>query len=659
MQFDKRGSRWIVLGGLILWSAVATARADEPVPPPAQTPVAIVVSGRTSTLKSITIRKVSQAIPETFSGQRVKNTEGFTWYVSRHYALKTNHDEAQARHYLTLLELAFPHYVELFGRELPDLDRKRMAIIYAKDRKSLEAALKSDGISWNFNGGGITYEGYNAAYQFPSGGLQYHLRYILLHECTHLYQVCLTGTFSHLPGWWVEGVADTLANHVWDEAAQRLTVNVVDKPTINNFYDDGLRRFQREPFTPSAANPRDAKSKALGGRDVGFLLVTYFNTDVERSLKLRIWRDELLRLKLGGAYHEGSHRLLDTLFGSWAKLDEDFTRWARARRSSFHYVEWGWEQDGDTLMSYGFPNKGTYSQTDLLHPPGEKPVHDPLVMDYPRRAEAPALVGPVRRGIDEPSIGCVLGFRKNPGTGQAGLGFGVEERSSWRVLVDGDKRLIVDGADLGAGKQETPLPEALRKAIAVNGHQVGLTVKIGKDAIEVMVRAGKSGAMSEIKTRIAVTKQQRERVMAKPMTLLSRGGLHFVTPYIDVPLHAEPDLSAPAPPNRWRNPGDRQLYAVYRSAWRLGDRAPASLIALRTKMLAAATASAKQQAQALDAFSASLPQVLTDIRNSGAAEEGVTDALNWLGTFRAGEPTELEKLKQGLQGPRCLSALLQ
>src|SRR5580700_9011134 len=204
MKLRIGGLGQYLLGGVILGSLFTAARADVSVPPPSETPVEIVVSGRTSTLKKITIRNVGQNIPETFSGKRVKNTEGFTWYVSRHYALKTNLGDERARHYLTLLELAFPHYVELFGRELPS--RKRMAVIYANDRKSLEAALKSDGISWNFNGGGITYEGFNAAYQYPSGSLQYHLRYILLHECTHLYQLCLSGSLGHLPGWWVEGI---------------------------------------------------------------------------------------------------------------------------------------------------------------------------------------------------------------------------------------------------------------------------------------------------------------------------------------------------------------------------------------------------------------------------------------------------------------------
>jgi hypothetical protein len=425
-----------------------------------------------------------------------------------------------------------------------------------------------------------------------------------------------------------------LANHVWDSATKSLTVNVVDKPTINNFYDEGLRRFQREPFTFSDVNPRAPNSKIVGGRDVNFLLVSFFNTDVERLMKFRIWRDELIRHKLGGAYHELSNRLLDDLFGGQAKLDAEFTLWARERRSSFHYVEWGWEQDGESLMSYGFPNSGTYSQTDLLYSPGEKPIHDEFVMDYPRRPALPALVGPVHRGIDEPTIGCVLGFRKNPGAGMAGMGLGVQERTHLRVMVDGEKQLIVDGSDLGAAKQEFALPDAVVKAIAANDHEVGLTIKIAKEAIEVIVRGGKPNRIREFKTRVPVTGQQRERLLTKPMTLLSRGGLHFVTPYIDVPVVPEPDLSAPAPPNRWRNVGDKALYAVYRSAWRLGSRAPGSLTRLRTEMLAAAAASPEQQKKALDAFSASLPKLLTDVRDCSAAATAITDAQTWLNKAR-------------------------
>jgi hypothetical protein len=617
-------------------ASVATAcRADEPVPPPAETPAEIVVSGRTSTLKNVVVRKVGLTIPLTYSGDKVKNTPGYTWYVSRHYALKTDLSDEQARHYLTLLELAFPHYVELFGRELPDLDRKRMAVVYAKSKESLAEALKSDGISWNFNGGGITYEGYNAGYQYPSGSLQYHLRYILLHECAHLYQICLTGTISNVPNWYVEGVADTLANHVWEEAARRLTVNVVDKATVNNYWDEGLRRMRSRPFTVGGANPRGPKGKAVGGRDVGFLLVTFFSTDLERWMKFRLWRDELLRLDLRGTYHERSFRLLGDLFGGWPKLDADFKNWVRQRRASFHYVEWGWEQDGETLMSYGFPNTGSHSQTDLLHPPGETPTDDSLVMDFPRRAgDPPPLVARVGRGTETPTVGCVLGFQKNPTAGQAGLGFGVIDRKCLRVMIDAKEGLIIDGSDLGAGKQATALPVPVRQATAAGGYQLGLSVRIGETSVDALVRAGKSGKLASFKASLPINPEQRERLLDKPMAVLSKGGLHFITPYIDVPAPPPPDLKSPAPPNRWRLAFERELFAVYRSAWRLGDRAPKSLLALRDELLAAATESPESRQEALADFNSALPQVLKDVRTCGAAAALANDVSSQLKSLR-------------------------
>jgi hypothetical protein len=104
---------WILLGGLLLGSFVTASWAGETVPPPAQTPVDLLISGRTSTLKSITIRKVGQMIPETFSGMRVKNTEGFTWYVSRHYALKTNPTEEKDKE-CALMAIRIPR---LFSRK--------------------------------------------------------------------------------------------------------------------------------------------------------------------------------------------------------------------------------------------------------------------------------------------------------------------------------------------------------------------------------------------------------------------------------------------------------------------------------------------------------------------------------------------------------------
>ena len=192
--------------------------------------------------------------------------------------------------------------------------------MYAKDKQTLAQALASDGRSWDFRGGGITFDECSATYQYPSGGLQYHLRYIMLHEAAHLFQACLTGNLRSMPGWYTEGVADLLSHHVWEANRQRLTLNVLDKATDINWLDLALRRFGEKRFTAT-----DIARGNLRGRDVGFLLVAYFMTDVERSLKFRIYRDELFRLNLYNKYQERSDALIEDLFGSWADLDADFS----------------------------------------------------------------------------------------------------------------------------------------------------------------------------------------------------------------------------------------------------------------------------------------------------------------------------------------------
>src|SRR5262249_34828164 len=471
----------------------------------------------------------------------------------------------------------------MLGREPTGIEQKRMAIVYAKDKQTLAQALASDGYSWDFRGGGITFEGCSATYQYPSGGLQYHLRYILVHEATHLFQTCLAGNLSSMPGWYNEGIADLLSHHVWEADRQRLTVNVLDKATDINWLDRALRRFGEQRFTAA-----DIARGTLRDRDVGFLLVAYFMTDVEHSLKFRIYRDELFRLNLYNKYQERSDTLIEELFGSWAQLNADFTRWIAARRATFHPVEWGWEQDGGTLQSYGWPNKGTYSQIDVQITLRDKSSFDPLVLDYPATAPDTPLVGPVERGVAEPAVGCLISWRQTPGAGHAGLAFGVEDRSYLKILVDAGKTLILDGTDIGANRLVRSLPASIVKAIAANGHQVGLTVRMEKEALAVAVRAGGKKEIETFTSTLALATAQQERVLDRPMALLSRGGRHEMTPYLEIPRADIPDPSNPAPPGRWRNPGDPQLYAVYRAAWRLGSSAPPSLLALRHYMLAAA-----------------------------------------------------------------------
>ena len=630
----------------ILWAAWSAAAGAE-APPPDRMVADVVVSGRTSTVRNVETAACGNAIPKTFSGDSVKSTPGFSWYVSRHWALKTDYPQEKAAFYLALLEQAYPHYVELFGREIPGIGEKRLAVCYASRKQSLQEAMKSDGATWDFNGGGITLENWKCAYQYPSGTLDYHQRYIALHECTHLYQLCLLGSSYTVPGWYTEGIADGLANHVYETRARRLTVWVLDKATTRNYLDSGLAGLRQSATTAEMIH--DTKGNERG---LAFLLAHYLMDDPDRAQKLRIWRDEMFRQNLKDRNLSESSRMMVGLIGPWRKINEDFQAWTAGLRNTFHYAQWGWEQDGDLIWSYGFAEGGRMSETDINLAPKDTPAYNPFVMDYPLGAMSP-LVGPVARGTAEPTVGGLIDFSRTPGEGRAGLGLGViadggdtgssqplpdspkvksgvkvitihagraSENGYLALLVNEEKELVVEGAPLGVDRQVVPLPAALRSAIAAGGHTVGMTVRIAATGLEITLRARdpKAGQAEEFKHFVPLSADQRERVMSRPGAVLSRDGRHGVTPCFDDRRRPEPDLSVPAPPNRWRNPGDRQLAALYRAAWLLGEKSPPSLAALKDAMLAAVANGSEDQKAALARFRKDLAAVLGDIEHSGA-----------------------------------------
>jgi len=629
------------------------------VPPPSRTPARVVVSGRTSTLKSaddVKIVALGNDVPPTFSAPDVGNTPGFSWYVSQHYALKTDYKEEKARFYLRLLEMAYPHYVELFGAEPPGIHETRIAVVYASNEKQWNVAMESDSIDWRGGGGGVTILRNRVAYVYPSGTLDYHQRYILLHECTHAFQMCLTRTTYTTPGWFMEGIADSLGSHVYDSKRQQLTVNVLDKATTGNFLDQGLAALREKPLMP-----QEVHEKGGAGRGIGFLMIHFFNDDPDRQQKIRIWRDEMLRLaQHGETMKAAASRLLQELFGPWSQINADFRDWVRRLRSTFHYAEWGWEQDGDTLWAYGFATDGKLSQTDVSLIPKEKPVYDPLRMDYPAEEMSP-LVGPVERGVAEPSVGALISFIRCPGRGRAGIGLGLvpdpkSKCNCLKLLIEKGQELTLDGTDLGAAKKVVPIPSALREAMKANGHRLGLTARIGEKALDVTLRAGDpANGPAELKASLPIDAPQRERLLSNPGTILARDGWHEVTPYFDDRRRPEPDLLVPAPPNRWRNPGDKPLAALYKACWRLGERAPASLRALRDRLLAAVEQDAETRRAACAAFETSIPNVARDIRGCGApADLGLAAIADLLGLSLS-----LELAADSAPGHVRLTALLR
>ena len=594
---------------------------EQRIPEPAEMAADVFVSGHTSIGRNVEIISIGDHIPATFSHTRIRNTPGFSWYVSKHYALKTDYPENTAREFLLLLELAFPHYVALFGREIEELRYRRMGCIYGQTMESLERAMLSDDMHV-FGGGGITQEGFYCTYQRPSN--PYHSRYILIHECVHLYQYCLAGTTTNTTGAFIEGVADRLSSHVFDAARKQLTVNVLDRAPVHNFMEYGLNYLKE--------HSRLSFKKCHMGSDrgVNVLEMAYLQHTPEYAQKWRIYRDEMFRLSTPGTKKEVSGKLLLELYGSWSKLNAGFRQWLRSLgQSTFHMADWGFDQAGNALVSFGAPRhrKNAYSQMDINLAPGRPPKPDWHHCDYPAEPVS-SLVGPVRRGVRNPSVGCLIDLSPASGKGRAGLALGRDEFVHVALVVEDEKHLIIYGPGLGVRRTRVCIPRNMQESIRKHGWRVGLTATIGDKSLSVLLRAG-SKPMREFTASIPISKRLRRRLMTKPMAILGVGGRHHITPFVDDGRLTTGIPLSPAPANRWSYAADAELYRAYKACRRLGSRAPAALRSLRDKMLRSVGQPEAPCSKLVREFRAVLPGVVKRIH--GGSERNRLAVLDLAG----------------------------
>lgn len=580
--------------------------AQATIPLPAQTPAIVTVSGHTSTAVSIKTYKIGQEIPKTYAGNKIHNAPGFEFYVSQHYALQSNMGDAYSASLLEVAELAYPHWVDLIGAEPPDPDT-RMYMVYASTADLMKRVISNDtglGPPANY-GGGITIYANRSAYNYPSGSLQYHQRALMIHENLHMLQLVVYGTNG------LEDFTYSGEQSVYDPVKKQLTVMVFDKATINNWTDVGLSRLQQE--RPSFADFLPQAWQAGGGPAVAF--TQFMWTDPDRFLKWQIWRDE---------YYQGHIRansvvaVTESIFGSLDALNALWQAWLQARHYSFHYVDWGWEQEGNTLWSYGFPQHAAFSQTDIRYRPSQKAEYDPYRMDYPTQPMA-VLVGPVKRGTDSPVVGATIDFSRNHNNGIAGMGLGVVDSTYYAVMIQKEATLSVFSQDiadssLALPRKDLPLPTDLVEAAGANGHLYGLTLRIGPNSLSVTIRAGAPADLKAVTFEIPINAGQRERMRNGNMAVLARSKSHGITPYIDDARKPAPDFDRPAAANFWRFEGMDRLETLYKASWRLGDRTPASLQSLQSEMLRAVTADAEIQDKAITDYEKRVPEIVHDVQ---------------------------------------------
>jgi hypothetical protein len=634
----------------ILGLGLATAGCTT-VPPPAETPARVIVNGRTATAVDIRIVNVKQALPDTFSAPKVKSLPGYDWYVSQHFALRSQVDERQSRDYLTMAELAYPQYVWIFGAAPEGSDRKRIALSFSKNMDELRKATIADlgGAGWLGGGGGVTLNNNHVSYNYPGGGLQAHKRGLVMHENLHAFEMDLGG--NNTPVWFTEGITYALEQHVYDPVKTQLTVMVLDRAVGNNHTDSGLAYM--------GTNFVQAQELWLGKEGMGYkpnvyqLWMQFLWSDVDRQMRQRVWLHERMARDPSTSEDGFDQALMEQLFDVPA-LNKTWHEWISARRNTFHHVDWGFEQEGDTFWSYGWPNWARYAQLNVNLCLQDAPVtNDPFLMDWPVSAAKPPTVGDVRRGVAEPSVGCVIDFtramRRSGGKGQAGLGFGVagtgqrpgdEKKSNvdqehLDILIAGIESrtnacLILDGTTIGLPRTTEKFAPAFLEAAVTGKQSVGMTVQIRKEAVEVALRTGPPDAMQTHRSVLPVTPEIRARLLSKPWCLLSKDSYHGFTLFPDVNRVETRDYSKPEPPGQARFLPTDETFRLYHAAWRLGDQAPASLLALQKRMLACAGMPLAAQQQALDYYRSEIGNVAGDVaacRDTARAQQALADLM--------------------------------
>ena len=291
-----------------------------------------------SSLKSADIVKVTGSeAPLTYSGDLIGPYPGFSWFVSRHYAIVSDMDDESVRDALVLLELAWPHYVRMFQWRPPASETHRQAIVMASTRSVLEDCLLRDSIHAPLLGG-LTQEGFGCAYVYP--GPPYQTRYILLHEGTHLYQYSLSGDTRGCYGFLLEGIADFLSSHIYDPGSRILDVNVLDRAPIHNHLADGLADW-RKLGKPSFSTLLEAPSPSRG---LSVLMTAFLQRDKETTAKWHLFCERIVRDMALKDAKRTTLAAFRAIYGEPKSLDASFAKWMASLKPTFNLVDRDFDQ---------------------------------------------------------------------------------------------------------------------------------------------------------------------------------------------------------------------------------------------------------------------------------------------------------------------------
>ncbi|WP_440056000.1 hypothetical protein ACSLBF_07590 [Pseudoalteromonas sp. T1lg65] len=519
-----------------LTACQSTKSQQNTIPSPLELKADITVSGRVSTLNHIDIVHVGKTIPDTFSEGKISNSRGYNWWVSKHFALKSDFPEHKVRLYLELLEMSYPHYVELFGMAPANIDKKRIAVVYGSSRSRTREAMLDDGFTRGVHkyAGGETMFYNRAGYSFPSHR-EHHQRYIVIHETMHAFHMALNGHSTWAPNWITEGMADSIASHVYDPDRKQLTVMVFDRAPMN-YILSGLQQYHQGGQPSFEAINDDPALK----RGLNFFIVHFLLSDPERY---HYFKQFIAKLMAANPHSEATlptaNKLLKATFPNWNKLEQAFAQFVSNIQPTFHIVNGPWEQNG---AGYWIRNsqEDEYSRLDII--PNGRNTHP--VMDFPT---------PAKRTLvsvkDDKQLGFKIAFQPEQ-LARGAIGFAFITKLS-QASIDAKRGLIsesevdytadqlfkvvvVDGVKIQLSHSHHALPEqqiALSPDIknSLKNHPaLGITVTHSNNSLAFRLTTNSATQSFSVAVSSTLSKQ----IDLQSISLIAKNNNHLITPYL-------------------------------------------------------------------------------------------------------------------------------
>ncbi|KZN67599.1 hypothetical protein [Pseudoalteromonas luteoviolacea] len=531
----------------------SATKSESSIKSPTQMQVDIDVSGRVSTLNHIDIQFVGKQIPRTYSDGKISNSRGYNWWVSKHFALKSDLPEEKVYLYLELLEMSYPHYVELFGMEPSNIDNQRIAVVYGSSRDRVREAMLDDGFlrGVHTHAGGETMFYNRAGYSFPSHR-QHHQRYIVIHETMHAFHMALNGHSTWAPNWITEGMADAIASHTYDPTLKQLNVMVFDRAPMN-YLALGLEQYHNANQPSFEQINDDPRLK----RGLNFFIVHFLLSDPTRYHYFKRYLRTLMDANPDSEHTlPTANKLLKATFPDWQALETQFAQFIQSAQPSFYIVKGPWEQNGAGYFLRS-DKSDVLHRLDILANNNSKQI----TLDFPAPLAHP-LIAPVKQD----SLGALIDFEPEQRTrGKLGLGLitelstdskqkrlGLIEEADFSqdkmlaILIENGNKLSLQFVGYNLPKQFISLPTEITEDIALH-HQLAVNLRQQGHTLSATLNTKDHSHHVEF----ALPEQISANVDLQKLSVLGNAMNHTITPYIFGHSKKVKRLSS-ASPNPWQ-----------------------------------------------------------------------------------------------------------